>query len=121
MKRFLACSHLFMACIVACALAAGAQNASAPQTHGITTANIDPSVKPGDDFYHYANGEWIKRTEIPPDRADIDVFSKLSDLSNKRTSDLIEQGIYTFEVDRTANKVQIREAVEKIFSVGVAA
>ncbi len=40
-------------------------------------------------------------------------------LVTERTSDLIEQGIYTFEVDRAANKVQIREAVEKIFSVGV--
>jgi large subunit ribosomal protein L23 len=40
-------------------------------------------------------------------------------LVTERTSDLIEQGIYTFEVDRNANKVQIQEAVEKIFSVGV--
>jgi len=28
---------------------------------------MDRSVKPGDDFYRYANGDWIKRTEIPPD------------------------------------------------------
>jgi endothelin-converting enzyme/putative endopeptidase len=28
---------------------------------------MDRSVKPNDDFYHYANGNWIKRTVIPPD------------------------------------------------------
>ena len=40
-------------------------------------------------------------------------------LVTERTSDLIEQGIYTFEVSPEANKVQIAEAVEKIFNVGV--
>ncbi len=40
-------------------------------------------------------------------------------LVTERTSDLIEEGIYTFEVKREANKVQIQEAVEKIFKVAV--
>ena len=45
-------------------------NADVPAktVHGIEVANIDRSVVPGDDFYHYANGEWIKRAVIPPDR-----------------------------------------------------
>jgi hypothetical protein len=30
------------------------------------TANIDASVKPGDDFFQYANGTWLKRNPIPP-------------------------------------------------------
>lgn len=64
---------------------------SAPETHGIAVANMDRSVKPGDDFYLYANGEWIKRTEIPPDRARIGVFSKLDEISSKRTAELIEE------------------------------
>jgi endothelin-converting enzyme/putative endopeptidase len=54
---------------------------------------MDPSVKPGDDFYRYANGNWIKRTEIPSDRSRIGVFSTLDDLSNKRTAGLIEETI----------------------------
>ena len=59
--------------------------------HGIAVGNMDRSVKPGDDFYEYANGNWIKRTEIPPDRAGVDVWSKLDDLSNQRTADLIAE------------------------------
>src|SRR5579863_6488958 len=84
-------SKFAVACIVTCALAACAQDASAPATHGVALANMDRSVKPGDDFYHYANGAWIKRTELPADRAEVDVFSKLADLSNKRTADLIAE------------------------------
>src|SRR4029077_3285306 len=31
--------------------------------------NMDTSVKPQDDFFQYANGDWIKRTEIPPEES----------------------------------------------------
>jgi endothelin-converting enzyme/putative endopeptidase len=72
-------------------LPAAAQNAAKPQTHGIAADHMDTAVKPGDDFYLYTNGAWIKRTEIPPDRASIGVFSTLTDLSNKRTAGLIAE------------------------------
>jgi putative endopeptidase len=74
-------------------LAALSQDASQPDTHGIAIENMDPSVKPGDNFYEYANGAWIKRTQIPPDRSRIGVFSTLDDLSNKRTVGLIEEAV----------------------------
>jgi putative endopeptidase len=61
------------------------------ETHGIAVANMDSSVKPGDNFYLYANGDWIKRTEIPTDRAAIGVFAKLDAVSSKRTADLIAE------------------------------
>jgi putative endopeptidase len=67
------------------------QVAPAPEIHGIVVANMDRSVKPGDDFYRYANGDWIKRTEIPPDRSEIGVFDSLIDLSQKRIAGLIEE------------------------------
>src|SRR5262249_25304729 len=63
----------------------------APEHHGIVVANMDRSVNPGDDFFHYANGDWIKRTEIPADRASINVFSNLTEQSNQRTKDLVEE------------------------------
>jgi endothelin-converting enzyme/putative endopeptidase len=91
MKLIFGFSRFAVACVATCALAAYAQDAPAPETHGIAVANMDRSVKPGDDFYQYANGEWIKRTEIPPDRARVGVFTMLSDLSNKRTAELIEE------------------------------
>ena len=62
-----------------------------PQTHGINVANLDKSVKPGDNFWLYCNGDWLKRTEIPPDRAGMSVFSTLNDLANKRTAGLIDE------------------------------
>jgi len=91
MNVFSRFSKLGLACTAVCASIGWAQNTAAPETHGIVVANIDRSVKPGDDFFRYAIGEWLKRTEIPPDRVSVDVWSKLGDLSNKRTADLIAE------------------------------
>ncbi|HKT52667.1 MAG TPA: M13 family peptidase, partial [Candidatus Angelobacter sp.] len=66
------------------------KHSSQPPSHGITIANMDTAVVPGDDFYLYANGAWIKRTPIPPDRSRIGVFSKLADLTEKQTRGIIE-------------------------------
>ena len=42
-------------------------------------------------------------------------------LITEKSTDLMEQGQYAFEVLREANKIQIREAVEKTFKVKVKA
>ena len=41
---------------------------------GILKASMDTSVKPGDNFYNYANGGWMKATEIPADRSNVGGF-----------------------------------------------
>src|SRR5262252_7441437 len=47
------------------------QNASATTASadaaagGVDLRAMDPSVRPGDDFYAYANGKWLSTTEIP--------------------------------------------------------
>ncbi|WP_419253183.1 M13 family metallopeptidase [Caulobacter sp. ErkDOM-YI] len=57
---------------------------------GFDTSGIDGSVKPGDDFYKWANGGWDARTEIPADRTRYGNFDKLSELSEARTRAIIE-------------------------------
>jgi putative endopeptidase len=75
---------------LACSLRAQSSAPPAPETHGIAITNMDPAVKPGDNFYLYANGAWVNRTQIPADRAGYGVFTLLSDLSTKRTNQIIE-------------------------------
>jgi putative endopeptidase len=60
-------------------------------TRGIVVANMDVTVLPGDDFYRYADGNWLKRTPIPPDRAAVAIFTEIDDLATKRTQALIEE------------------------------
>jgi len=91
MKFTLGFSKKAMACAGALVLVASMSAWAQQDQHGISVANMDRSVRPGDDFYSYANGAWIKRTEIPPDRVGVGVFDKLADLSNKNTAALIAE------------------------------
>ena len=43
----------------------------AQTTHGVDLSAIDTTAKPGDNFYLYANGNWIKRTTLPADRTSV--------------------------------------------------
>src|SRR5688500_983649 len=36
---------------------------------GVDVSLMDASIRPGDDFYGYANGKWLASFEIPADRA----------------------------------------------------
>ena len=46
---------------------------------GIDLTGMDTSVKPGDDFYRYVNGQWVDRTEIPADKLEAGGLSALQD------------------------------------------
>jgi putative endopeptidase len=61
----------------------------APSRHGLDLAGIDRSVAPGDDFFRYANGAWVKATEIPPDRSSYGPAEQLAELTAERTAELV--------------------------------
>ncbi len=46
---------------------------------GLDLQAIDPSVRPQDDLYRHANGGWLARTSMPPDRVSYGAFSELAD------------------------------------------
>src|ERR1700678_314038 len=70
-----------------CAFAISA--AAQTQDTGISVPDMDPAVRPGGNFYLYANGGYIARTILPPDRASIGVFSTLFDRSLKQVAGII--------------------------------
>jgi endothelin-converting enzyme/putative endopeptidase len=76
--------------ILAALYVAAETNETIPQ-HGIAVANMNQSVRPGDDFFEYANGTWLKNTAIPADRPLVSPFYTLFDLATERTQKLIEE------------------------------
>lgn len=58
--------------------------------HGLDLAGMDRTVAPGDDFFAYANGGWVKRTEIPADRGSYGIGREVADLTDRHTAALIK-------------------------------
>ncbi|HUJ59772.1 MAG TPA: M13 family metallopeptidase [Kofleriaceae bacterium] len=58
---------------------------------GVDLASMDTSVKPGDDFFRYANGKWLASAVIPPDRTSAGAFQDLQILSEDRMKELARE------------------------------
>jgi predicted metalloendopeptidase len=63
--------------------------AQAPPPLGLDTAGMDRAVKPGDNFFAYANGTWVRRTEIPADRSTYGNSAILIEQTDRQVADLI--------------------------------
>lgn len=50
---------------------------------------MDRSVKPGDDFYHYANGGWLRTVAIPDGQTSYDTRALITETTRRRVSDLV--------------------------------
>jgi len=87
-----------------------AQNESQSKTDKIPAPidpkNRDTSVKPADDFFMYANGGWIKRTEIPPEESRWGNFNELIERNNAALHAIAEKAAKTKVDPKTAPEVQ---------------
>jgi predicted metalloendopeptidase len=80
---------------------------SAPRaSSGIQLRNLDPQVRPQDDFYRYVNGAWLAATQIPADRSEVSVFSTLEDAEQEALRALVEDAAST-EASADANRRKI--------------
>jgi len=64
---------------------------SQPHKAGFSVDNIDKLVDPCTDFYQYACGNWIKNTQIPPDRPDMDSFGEVEEQNLLVLRDILEK------------------------------
>ena len=58
---------------------------------GIVPASMDRSVQPGDDFFTFANGAWVKNTQIPEDRSGVGGFYIADQEREQNTRQLLDK------------------------------
>ena len=80
------------AALAVAALAADAQAPAAAQgaVHGVNKADMDMSVRPGNDFYQYAGGGWLKANPMKPEYSSYGVFNDLAETNRKQIRELFE-------------------------------
>ncbi|GAB3560556.1 M13 family metallopeptidase [Spirosoma fluminis] len=54
-------------------------------------SGMDTTVNPGDDFFTYANGNWIKKTQIPGDQTGWGAFYQLYEDNQRKTRSILEE------------------------------
>ncbi len=77
--------------LVGMALCASTAFAQTAPTSGIDPKNLDTSVRPGDDFYHYAAGGWLKTHPLDAEHTTNGAFTDLYELNQKRIQEIILQ------------------------------
>ena len=70
-------------------------------THGVNRADMDLSVKPGEDFYEYAGGGWMKANPLSkhPEYSSYGVFNVLAEENENRLRDMF------LELGKTQHKM----------------
>ncbi len=68
--------------------AAGAQPAGA-RAPDVQTSGVDASIRPGDDFFAYANGAWLKAADIPAGKPRWDARTEITALTRQQVAQLL--------------------------------
>lgn len=65
---------------------------------------VDASIKPGEDFFAYANGSWLEATEIPAGKDRWSARNEIEELTRQRVAQLLD-GARTASAGSTERKV----------------
>ena len=99
-------------------LSAATFTASQAQTTSkkyIDPANMDVSVKPGDDFYTYANGTWAKNNPVPAKETRWGSGNVLRDFNVNALKDILQKAV----ADKSAPKGSVTRRVADFYSAGM--
>jgi putative endopeptidase len=107
---FRAIAPMLCASFLLCA-SAFAQKSGKP----LDLANFDTTVKPADDFFRYANGNWMARNTIPPDQSLWGSFSELQEQNYAVLHDILEEAAK----DKSAPEGSAKQMVGDLYSSGM--
>jgi len=82
---------------------AGCGHSDKQTSLAFSPANMDLSIKPGVDFYDYANGNWIKNTPIPGDRSRWGSFDQLQEENNVFVKGILEEAAASTNAAKGSN------------------
>ena len=81
----------------------------------LSVANMDTTVKPGDDFYRYANGNWLKKNPIPAEYSRYGAFEVLEEENYKQLKTILADA----SADKNAAEGSVNQKIRDFYNSGM--
>ena len=112
----------FIAMTVLCTMAAGCaeQTANTPEQKNdvvpaIELSNMDTSINPADDFFRYANNNWLKNNPIPEEYSTFGAFTEIDQRNEKIIQDIIDEA----SKDANATQGSMSQKIRDFYNAGM--
>jgi putative endopeptidase len=81
----------------------------------LSASNMDTTIKAGDDFYHYANGTWLKNNPIPAEYSRYGAFEVLEEENYNQLQELMKDA----SADKDAKPGSINQKIRDFYNTGM--
>ncbi|MEI6765920.1 MAG: M13 family metallopeptidase [Bacteroidota bacterium] len=115
-KHFLKFNLLLLTCLTMLGMTNSCKNKNmTKEPPAINIANLDTTVKPGDDFFKYANGNWMKNNPIPAEYSIYGSFEVLKEENNKQLRTIMEEAV----ADKNVKAGSIKQKIADFYASGM--
>lgn len=96
-------------------LSEGCKNQSTNSNPAISASNMDTTVKAGDDFYRFANGNWLKNNPIPAEYSRYGAFEVLEEENYKQMQAILKE----VSEDKSAKQGSVNQKIRDFYNSGM--
>lgn len=81
----------------------------------LSAANMDTTVKAGDDFYKFANGNWLKNNPIPDEYSRYGAFEALEEVNYTQLKTILAEA----SADKSAAEGSVNQKIRDFYNSGM--
>jgi len=74
---------------------------------GIDQEAMDKTINPGEDFYRFANGNWLKNNPVPASESRWGSFNLVSERNNETLRQILEEAAANTQADPNSVKGKV--------------
>jgi putative endopeptidase len=115
-QNFLKISSAVLAGLLAIGMMNGCKHQTMKKAEpAIDVANMDTTLKPGDDFFRYANGNWMKNHPIPPEYSIYGSFEVLKQENTDQLKSIMDDAV----ANKNAQPGSIKQKIADFYTSGM--